>query len=205
MPTGLCVLRIVLGPTSAFLVAATISVALLASACSSPDIMDGPQFVSSQGEKAVQRVYRLGIGDKLKITVYGEDNLSGPFEVNALGQLSMPLIGEMPARGLSLQELRDNLTRKLSDGYLKNPKVSVEMLNYRPIYVHGEVKNGGEFAFKNGASLRDVVAMAGGYTYRADQTYLYIGREGEPDVAVRMPADVPVLPGDNIRVPERFF
>ena len=199
------VLRIVLGSTSVFVAAATLAVALLAGACGSPTIIDGPQFVSSQGDQALQRVYRLGIGDKLKITVYGEENLSGPFEVNALGQVSMPLIGEMPARGLSLQEFRDKLTRKLSDGYLKSPKVSVEMMNYRPIYVHGEVKNGGEFAFKNGASLRDVVAMAGGYTYRADQTYLYIGREGEPDVAVRLPADVPVLPGDNIRVPERFF
>ena len=68
-----------------------------------------------------------------------------------------------------------------------------------------EVKNGGEFQFKNGVSLRDAVAMAGGYTYRADQSYIYIGREGEADVAVRMPTDVPVLPGDNIRIPERFF
>lgn len=205
LQSGFCVLRIVLGPTSASIAAAAIGVALLASACSSPAIVDGPQFLTREGDRATQRVYRLGMGDKLKITVYGEDNLSGPFEVNALGQISMPLIGEMPAGGLSLQEFRDKLTRKLADGYLKNPKVSVEMMNYRPIYVHGEVKNGGEFAFKNGASLRDVVAMAGGYTYRADQTYLYIGREGEPDVAVRMPTDVPVLPGDNIRIPERFF
>jgi polysaccharide export outer membrane protein len=79
------------------------------------------------------------------------------------------------------------------------------MLNYRPIFVHGEVKNGGEFAYKNGLGLRDAIAMAGGYTYRADQSYLYIGREGEPDAAVQTPADVPVLPGDNIRIPERFF
>lgn len=177
----------------------------MASACSTPDIIDGPQFVTRDGGKAQQRVYRLGIGDKLKITVYGEENLSGPFEVNAFGQVSLPLIGEMPAKGLALDEFRNQLTRKLASGYLKNPKVSVEMLNYRPIYVHGEVKNGGEFQYKNGVSLRDAIAMAGGYTYRADQGFLYIGREGEPDVAVRMPADVPVLPGDNIRVPERFF
>ncbi|MGQ0457104.1 MAG: polysaccharide biosynthesis/export family protein [Hyphomicrobium sp.] len=150
-------------------------------------------------------MYRLGVGDKFKITVFGEDNLSGQFEVNAIGQVSLPLIGEQQAKGLTLDEFRNRITRQLSDGYLKNPKVTLEMLNYRPIYVHGEVKNGGEFQYKNGLSLRDAVAMAGGYTYRADQAFLYIGRDGEADVAVKMPTDVPVLPGDNIRIPERFF
>lgn len=198
-------MRFLLGPFSGLIAATAASVGLLMSACSTPDLMDGPQFVTRDGGKAQQRVYRLGIGDKLKVTVYGEDNLSGTFEVNAFGHVAMPLVGDIPAKGLGIDEFRSQITQKLSGGYLKNPKVSVEMLSYRPIYVHGEVKNGGEFQYKNGVSLRDVVAMAGGYTYRADQTYLYIGREGEPDVAVRLPADVPVLPGDNIRVPERFF
>lgn len=198
------VLRKRLGTKSALL-AVTVTAGLLASACAGPQVVSGPQFATREGKTAIQRVYRLGIGDKLKITVYGEDNLSGPFEVNALGQISLPLIGEMQAKGLTLNEFREGLARRLGDGYIKNPKITVEMLNYRPIYVHGEVKNGGEFQFKNGVSLRDVVAMAGGYTYRADQSYLYIGREGEPDAAVQMPTDIPVLPGDNIRVPERFF
>ena len=194
-----------LAPFPRTIAAAALSVALLAGACATPDVISGPQFVTREGKAALQRVYRLGIGDKLKITVYGEDNLSGAAEVNALGQVSLPLIGEMPAQGLALQEFRDSIARRLADGYIKNPKVTVEMTNYRPIYVHGEVKNGGEFQFKNGVSMRDAVAMAGGYTYRADQSYVYIGREGEPEVAVSMPADVPVLPGDNIRIPERFF
>ena len=194
-----------LAPFPRTIAAAALSVALLAGACATPDVISGPQFVTREGKAALQRVYRLGIGDKLKITVYGEDNLSGAAEVNALGQVSLPLIGEMPAQGLALQEFRDSIARRLADGYIKNPKVTVEMTNYRPIYVHGEVKNGGEFQFKNGVSMRDAVAMAGGYTYRADQSYVYIGREGEPEVAVSMPADVPVLPGDTIRIPERFF
>lgn len=179
--------------------------AALAAGCADPNLMSGPQFVTRDGKNPIQRIYRLGIGDKLKVSVFGEDNLSGQFEVNAIGQISMPLIGEMPAKGLAIHEFRESIARKLNDGYLKNPKVNVEMLNYRPIFVHGEVKSGGEFAFKNGISLRDAVAMAGGYTYRANQGYLYIGREGEPDVAIKTPADVPVLPGDNIRIPERFF
>lgn len=185
--------------------AALVAAGALAAGCASPSVISGPQFATRDGQKTINRIYRLGIGDKLKVSVFGEENLSGQFEVNAVGQISMPLIGEMPAKGLALHEFKDSIARKLSDGYLKNPKVNVEMLNYRPIFVHGEVKNGGEFAFKNGVSLRDAIAMAGGYTYRANQSYLYIGREGEPDVAIRTPADVPVLPGDNIRIPERFF
>lgn len=184
---------------------AAIAAAMMAGACSMPNAMTGPQFATREGKAPLQRVYRLGIGDKLKVVVFNEENLSGPVEVNALGQVSMALIGEIPAKGLALHEFRDQVARRLADGYLKNPKVSVEMTNYRPIYIHGEVKNGGEFQYKNGLNLRDVVAMAGGYTYRADQTYLYIGREGEPDRALKMPADIAVLPGDNIRIPERFF
>jgi protein involved in polysaccharide export with SLBB domain len=185
--------------------AAGLAVTALVSGCGIPQTISGPQFATHDGKAPLHRVYRLGIGDKLKVSVFGEDNLSGQFEVNALGQISMPLIGEMPAKGLAITEFRDAIGRKLSEGYLKNPKVNVEMLNYRPIYVQGEVKNSGEFAFKNGLSLRDVIAMAGGYTYRANQSYLYIGREGDPEVAVQMPTGVPVLPGDNIRIPERFF
>lgn len=175
------------------------------SACSAPTALTGSQFTARSTGAPLQRVYRLGVGDKLKLTVFGEENLSGQFEVNALGQVSLPLIGEMPAKGLAIQQFRDSVARRLADGYLKSPKVTVEILNYRPIYVQGEVKNGGEFPFRPGLSLRDAVAIAGGYTYRADQNYLYIGREAEPELAVRLPAEVPVLPGDNIRIPERFF
>jgi polysaccharide export outer membrane protein len=154
---------------------------------------------------ALQRTYRLGIGDKLKLVVFGEENLSGQFEVNALGQVALPLVGEVPAKGLAIAEFRDAVARRLSDGYLKNPRVTVEVLNYRSIFVHGEVKTGGEFQYKNGLKLRDAIAMAGGYTYRANQDHLFLVREGEQEMRLALPSDVPVLPGDNIRIPERFF
>lgn len=173
--------------------------------CADNDILNGPQFVTSDRALERQRVYRIGVGDQLKVTVFGEDNLSGEFEVNAQGQVSLPLIGEQQAKGLTLQEFRELLIRRLADGYLKNPKVTADILNYRPIYVHGEVKNGGEFKYKAGLSVRDAIAMAGGYTYRANEDYIYVARQGEPDVAVRAPAEIVILPGDNIRVPERFF
>lgn len=164
-----------------------------------------PNFVTLDAAGIAERTYRLGAGDKLKLTVFGEENLSGQFEVNALGQVPLPLAGEVPAKGLTLTQFRDAVAQRLANGYLKNPKVSVEVLNFRPIYVHGEVKSGGEFAFKTGLKLRDAIAMAGGYTYRANQNYVYVSREGEQEVKVPMQNSMPVLPGDNVRIPERFF
>lgn len=175
------------------------------SGCAPSTSLDDPQFVTSGGTSSPERAYRIGIGDQLKVTVFGEDNLSGEFEVNAQGQVSLPLIGEQQAKGLTLQEFRQSLIKRLADGYLKSPRVTADILNYRPIYVHGEVKNAGEFKYKTGLTLRDAIAMAGGYTYRANEDYTYFARHGEPDVAVNTRSEIVILPGDNIRVPERFF
>lgn len=150
--------------------------------------------------------YRLTIGDKVKVTVFGEAELSGVYDVNAAGNLALPLSGEIAARGRTLAEIRDAIVRRLSQGYLRNPRVSLEIATYRPIYVHGEVRNGGEFAFKTGLRLADAVAMAGGYSYRANEGYVLLRRESEPrELRVALPSAVIVMPGDNIRVPERMF
>lgn len=198
------VLRSVLDMIPRPFIAALAAAASLA-ACADSAKLPPPSFATLDASGVAIRTYRLGVGDKLKLTVFGEENLSGQFEVNALGHVPLPLAGDVPAKGLSIAEFRDAVARRLSDGYLKNPKVSVEVLNFRPIYVHGEVKNGGEFTYKTGLKLRDAVAMAGGYTYRANQNYVLIDREGEAEVRVAMPSSMPVLPGDNIRIPERFF
>ena len=188
-------------------VAVLAAVALLLGACA--DGGDAPELAVAPpggGRPELSRIYRLGVGDKLKVTVFGEPDLSGTFEVNATGNVALPLIGEMAARGRPIVDFRQAVTRRLGEGYLRNPKVTVEVLNYRPIYVHGEVKQGGELAFKSGIRLRDAVAMAGGYTYRAEKGFVLIIREGESrEARVTLPSDLDVLPGDNIRVPERFF
>jgi polysaccharide export outer membrane protein len=162
-------------------------------------------FTLDGAPSALGASYRLGIGDKLKITVFGEESLSGPAEVNAAGQVALPLAGEVPAQGRTLGQFRDAVARRLGDGYLKNPKVTIEITNYRPIYIHGEVKSGGEFPYKTGLRLRDAVAMAGGYTYRANQTYAIVSREGLDEARVPANGNVTILPGDNVRIPERFF
>lgn len=178
--------------------------ACMASACAATPVIDEPTArAAPPGE--TDRTYRLGIGDKMKITVFGEENLSGQFEVNALGQVAVPLIGEVPASGRPISEFRNEIARRLSDGYLKNPRVTVDVLNYRPIYVHGEVKSGGEFAFKSGLRLRDAIALAGGFTYRANQSYVVVLRDGAGEINAATMGKFTILPGDNIRVPERFF
>jgi polysaccharide export outer membrane protein len=184
---------------------AAISAAVLLTACADEAVAPPPGFLADAAPSALGASYRLGIGDKLKITVFGEDSLSGPVEVSAAGQVTLPLAGEVPAAGKTLGQFRDAVVRRLADGYLKNPKVTVDITNYRPVYIHGEVKNGGEFPYKTGLKLRDAVAMAGGYTYRANQSYAIVTRDGLDDVRVPANGGVTILPGDNIRIPERFF
>lgn len=173
-------------------------------ACADATGVPAPNFATSEAQN-LSRVYRLGIGDKLRIVVFGEENLSGETEVGTLGTVDIPLIGDVPAKGRTISEFRRTVIAKLSNGYLNNPKVTVEVLNYRPIYVHGEVKTGGEFPYRTGVRMRDVIATAGGYTYRANKTYLVLERDGHPPYRIAMPTNMPVLPGDNIRIPERFF
>lgn len=117
----------------------------------------------------------------------------------------MPLIGPVKANGQTVDGFTRAVKDRLSAGYLKNPKLNVEVLNYRAIFVHGEVRSGGQFTFKNGLRIRDAIAIAGGYTYRADQNYVLITRDNQPTVRLPLPSNVSILPGDNIRVPERFF
>ena len=185
---------------------------LIASCSSIPDISPNGLTNSSSRSAASpqtaveQRFYKLGIGDKLKITVFGERDLSGEFDVGARGTISLPLLGDIPAKGLSLALFRDNMAMRLSEGYLKDPRITVEVLNYRGFFVHGEVRNGGEFKYKTGLKMRDAIAMAGGFSYRANESYVYLMREGYSKRAkVKLPTNMAVLPGDNIRVPERFF
>ncbi len=185
--------------------AAAFFAAFAVGACAD-DIGPAPaNFAADTGVSALGASYRLGIGDKLKITVFGEDSLSGAAEVNAAGQVSLPLAGEVPAQGKTIGQFRETVASRLADGYLKNPKVTIEITNYRPFYIHGEVKSGGEFAYKTGLRLRDAVAMAGGYTYRAEQSYAVVTRDGAGEVRIPSNAGVMLLPGDNVRIPERFF
>jgi len=154
----------------------------------------------------VDDLYRLGPGDKLRIIVFGENELSGEFFVDDSGAIDLPLIGDVPAAGVSVGEFEDRVVARFKEGYLRDPKVSIEVLNYRPFFIIGEVRNGGEYPYKSGLTIQDAVAMAGGFSYRANQKTVYIRRAGENnEQSFDSTQRVPIYPGDNVRIPERFF
>jgi protein involved in polysaccharide export with SLBB domain len=150
--------------------------------------------------------YKLGAGDKVRIIVFGEEALTGEFSVSGGGKIAFPLIGEITAAGVTLPDLQAAIAAKLADGYLKNPRVSAEVLNYRPFYILGEVMKPGEYPFTNGLTVQNAVATASGFTYRADTKKVYIKPAQELKEHVeRLAPDLKVQPGDTIRIGERFF
>lgn len=154
---------------------------------------------------AAEHQYTLGTGDKIRITIFGHKNLSGEFPISSRGTVSMPLIGEVGAEGLTLRQLEDAITGKLKPDFLKNPQVSAEIIDYRPFYIIGEVKNPGTYPYVSGMRIVNAVAIAGGFTYRAKTSEMQITRakgSGKPD---RVGPDTRVLPGDVVSVLERYF
>ncbi|GAA6155347.1 polysaccharide biosynthesis/export family protein [Pyruvatibacter sp. HU-CL02332] len=161
---------------------------------------------SQSDADARELVYKLGTGDRVRVIVFNEEDLSGEFEVDSTGSLALPLIGNISARGLTLREFETSVADALRDGYLKDPRVNVEVLNFRPFYIIGEVENGGEYDFVPEMTVLNAVALAGGYTYRADDRRVFVTKAGtNTEVEHRMESAIKVLPGDIIRVPERFF
>ncbi|MEO7387067.1 MAG: polysaccharide biosynthesis/export family protein [Gammaproteobacteria bacterium] len=150
--------------------------------------------------------YRLAAGDKVRITVYGHEDLSGEFEVDGGGRLSLPLVRDLDAAGLTVPELQDAIIAKLQPDYLKFPQVSAEVLSYRPFYIIGEVQSPGSYPYVNGMTVINAVAMAGGYTYRAKKKSARVVRgAGEEQRKLELPPDATVMPGDVIEIRERFF
>ncbi|MDZ4870284.1 MAG: polysaccharide biosynthesis/export family protein [Alphaproteobacteria bacterium] len=154
---------------------------------------------------AVEGDYRIVANDKIKVTVAGEGDLSGEFPVDKAGALKGPVVGEVQAAGLTLRQFESLYATKLREGeILRNPRVSAEVTNLRPIYVLGEVKRPGQYAFVNGMTVQKAVALAEGYTYLASENTVEITRGGTK-VTLDFTAETKVLPGDEVRVPSRIF
>lgn len=155
---------------------------------------------------AIEGIYKLGAGDQIRIIVFGEEDLSGEFTVDASGDVSLPLIGQVLARGLSLRSFEAVIEKKLSDGYLKKPRVNAEVVSFRPFYIIGEVNKSGEYPYVAGMNLIKAIAMAEGFTYRANQKKIHVTRARSGiRITVRVGDDVLIFPEDVIEVPERFF
>ncbi|HPG02021.1 MAG: polysaccharide export protein [Hyphomicrobiales bacterium] len=161
-----------------------------------------------QGELAAvaEHPYAVGSGDRLRIIVFGQDSLSNSYSVDASGQISMPLIGLVPVNGMTTEQIQRAVESRLRSGFLREPRVSCEVEAYRPFFILGEVTNAGQYPYVNGMTVQTAVAIAGGYTPRAAQSWARMtrvidGRQVIGDVDMTYP----VQPGDTIQIRERFF
>ena len=174
-------------------------------ACSSPRPADMVP-VAGQALPIADNAYKLDAGDKLRVIVFGEMDLGGEYEVDGSGYVRLPLIGQLRAGGLAVNEFEESMKAALEKGYLRDARVSVEVINYRPFYILGQVNRPGEYPYVNGMSVLNAVALAGGYTYRANESNVYLRRRGASEESL-VPATqmTRVQPGDIITVRERFF
>lgn len=182
---------------------------LLLAACGTTGAVQQPTS-DREGAPAAQvqapSAYTLGSSDKLRVTVFGHPDLSGEFEVDGTGAISLPLIGQVKAVGLSTAQLEETIAAALANGYILNPRVSAEVINYRPFYILGEVGNPGTYPFTSGLTVQNAVAAAGGFTYRANKKTVFIKSiDSDREVAYELTPATVVKPGDTIRIGERIF
>jgi polysaccharide export outer membrane protein len=179
-------------------------VAMLASALLSGCASQSPVVVVAKA--SVETPYRFGSGDRLRIIVFGQDNLSNAYSVDGAGDISMPLIGRVRAQSLAAAELERAIEARLRQGYLREPSVSVEVEAFRPFFVLGEVTVAGQYPFISGMTVQKAIAVAGGFTPRAIESSVDVTRviEGR-SVTFPAPLTFPVKPGDTLTVGERFF
>jgi polysaccharide export outer membrane protein len=150
--------------------------------------------------------YVLGPNDRIRLKVYGEPDITGEYEINSAGQVSIPLAGHIKAAGSTTPQLERSIAAALAKGIVRDPRVNVEIAQYRPYYILGEVKKSGEYPYRLGLTVMDAVASAGGFTYRANESKVYLRRSGAgAEETYALDAPVPIFPGDNIRIPERYF
>ena len=171
---------------------------------SAPVTTGTPQSIG--GLAKVDSDYRLGVADKVRIIVFDEPSLSGEFLVNANGSLSMPLIGDVPVAGSTASVVTEAIRKRLSDGFLKEPQVSIDILTFRPFYILGEVNKPGEYPYSSGLTVFNAVATAEGFTYRANKKKVVIKHAGATDESKeKLTPDLQVRPGDTNRIQERLF
>jgi polysaccharide biosynthesis/export protein len=163
-------------------------------------------FAQARPPASVAGTYVLGPNDRIRLKVYGEPDIAGEYEIDSNGQVSIPLAGHISAAGLTTKQLERSITSVLAKGIVRDPRVNVEIALYRPYYILGEVKKGGEYPYRLGLTVMDAVASAGGFTYRANENKVYLRRSGAGvEEVYALDAPILVFPGDNIRIPERYF
>ncbi len=175
-------------------------------ACSTGPASADPQVTQAPPAAAgAPDGYRLGSGDEIKVTVFGEPDLSGPLTVDGQGAITLSLVGPIEVKNLTLAEVTQKVEAKLKDGWLREPRVTVEMTKGRPYYILGEVTRAGEYPYTSGLTVMNAIAAAGDFTYRADRKNIVITGGDGVERQVKLTPTTPVKPGDRIRIRERFF
>lgn len=166
-----------------------------------PASMDAPMTVNAE------RAYVLGPGDTIKLTVYGEETLTGEYTLDQRSTVTIPLIGQVDAAGMTKQDLQSKIADLLVAGrYLQKPEVTVNMVTARPFFILGQVTNPGSYASQPGLNVLKAIALAGGYSPRAAHNMILIDRDtSRGHFHMNATEDTPVLPGDSITVRERIF
>ncbi len=150
-------------------------------------------------------LYRVGAGDRLKVSVYNVDKLTGEYLVGGDGKIAVPILGRVPVGGMTLDDIAAHLAARLGDGYFINPNVTVDIAAYRPVYILGEVQRPGQYPFAEGMTINRLVAAAGGYTYRANRRTMRVRREPGATAPAQVGEDGAVMPGDTVYIGERYF
>jgi polysaccharide export outer membrane protein len=156
--------------------------------------------------EAINKPYMLDAGDRIRLTVFEQEGITNTYSVDQAGYISVPLIGGVPARGKTIQQIEKEVAAKLRKGYLRDPDVAVEIDRYRPVFIMGEVGAAGQYSYVPGMTVQKAIAAAGGFTPRAQQSDVDITRQfnGE-SLTGRVTISDQVLPGDTVYVRERFF
>lgn len=179
--------------------------ALAIAACAGGAVPSGAQS-AALGDPDAE--YRLSAGDKVRVIVFGEETLTGEYVITSGGNLTFPLIGNLSATDKTVEQLQAAVATALNDGYVNNPRVSIQVVSFRPFYILGEVNRPGEYPVSTGLTLEQAVASAGGFTYRANTKRAFLKRSNETQerpIAIRGTAPVIVRAGDTIRILERRF
>lgn len=180
-----------------------LALAFLAGGCASTPL--GGTAEESSADRVLDE-YRLGAGDRVRVTVFGEPSLTGEFQVSSAGKISLPLVGDLQASDLTVAEFQRTVEVALMNGYLLEPRVSAEVLTYRPFFILGEVGSPGTYPYAAGLTVLNAVATAGGFTYRANTGRVYIRRAGtNAEESYPLTSRTRVAPGDTIRIGERLF
>jgi polysaccharide export outer membrane protein len=176
------------------------SAALLANGCS------GYRPAPAAFHEAIDKPYVLDAGDRIRVTVFEQETLTNTYSVGQSGYIAFPLVGSIPARGYTVQQLEGQIAGRLREGYLRDPDVTVEVDRYRPIFVMGEVGAAGQYSYVPGMTVQNAIAIAGGFTSRANQNDADVTRKINGEVITgRVPISDPIVAGDTIYVRERLF